>query len=69
MERPRGTRDTDIAINNNMRNNEELGMQFMYPDINGKDKRYRERERREFEEREYKKSKNLRENKIEEENI
>ena len=22
MERPRGTRDTDIAINNNMRNNE-----------------------------------------------
>lgn len=56
MERPRGTRDTDIAINNNMRNNEELGMRFMYPDINGKEnlKDIEERERKEFEEREYK---------------
>ena len=56
MERPRGTRDTDIAINNNMRNNEELGMQFMYPDINSKDnlRDIEERERKEFEEREYK---------------
>ena len=54
INRPETTRDTDLALNDNMRMNENLGMQFKYPEVNqGESLREIEaRERREFEERE-----------------
>ena len=54
INRPEATRDTDLVLNDNMRMNENLGMQFKYPEVNqGESLRdIEERERREFEERE-----------------
>ena len=54
INRPEATRDTDLALNDNMRMNKNLGMHFKYPEVNQGEslKDIEARERREFEERE-----------------